>query len=167
MTDNEVHAAHAQRGLGSVQPTVGWQQARVGIDPRRQLNATGFKPPPRGVGVKVFLARRVRQDGSARRFEGLQTVNVVSVEVGDDDGADRLARDAANGGDEIVRQRGLTQCIDHDHAVAGDHETRVGDEIAVGAGAQRCFTLRKPDRRRNLAQLQSWRGGMGPQAKTG
>ena len=154
---HEVHAAEREPGR-AVDPAIGRHQARVLVDPGRQFLAAGLQAQPRGVGVQVGLAATVRGDGDAGRLEGLQAVDVVGVVVGDDDVADRLRRDAADGLDEFLRQRRRTERVDHHHPLRRDHEGGVGDEIAVRRRAQRRDALHHPDAGRHLLGLQRLRG---------
>ena len=85
---------------------------------------------------------------------------MVGVVMGDDDMADRLRGDAADLCDQLLRQRRRAQRIDHHHALVGDHEAGIRDEVAIGGRAHRGLALHHPDTRCNAPGAQCSVGGV-------
>jgi hypothetical protein len=75
---------------------------------------------------------------------------MVGVVVGEDHMRDRLVRNLGDRRQQAPRQRGRAQRVDQHHALRRDDESGVGDEILIGAAAQRGQALHVPGRGRDL-----------------
>ena len=102
----------------------------------------------RAAAVSEF--RYSRPAGCARMvapaaLNDLQPVDVVGMEMRHHHITDGLRRDAPDLGDERVGECRRTQRIDDQHALFGDDEARIGDEVAIGRRTQRGVALHHPD----------------------
>ena len=153
MADHELERADLQPGFLRIQPAIGAHEAGVLVDPRRELLPARLEAPLRRVGVQILAPVALREDRRSSSLEGLQAVDVIGVVVRDDHIADRLRRQAPDRFDQLLRERRGPQCVDHDHAVVGDHEAGVGDEVSIRKRAECRLALHEPDRLGQLLRL--------------
>jgi hypothetical protein len=81
-------------------------------------------------------SRSKRDDRGLGCLQGLQAVDMVGVVVRDDDVAHRRGGDAADLGQQLLRQCGRAEGADDRHAVARDHERGIRDEVAIRRRAE-------------------------------
>src|SRR5689334_2407473 len=117
----ERDATHAEVDV-TVEPHVRTYDTRLVVHPRKEVRAALREPLLGHARREIGFALSVRPDFGAGFFQRLQSVDVVSVIVTDDDAPDRLRRDGADRGDHRAAEHRRAERIEDNDAIVGDDE---------------------------------------------